>query len=224
MSWLDIAAYNLGYRELNNKPSFMKKLEIENKIDFLSANILLKGSDKTIFKPYVIKELIANDKAKKLSFKKIKIGIVGLCDNNLGQIILNHDGEPAVEYRDPVEAAKNLLPELKKKTDIVILLYYGKYDKLKMVLTQVPGFDVAVLGGETYLAGRNQKEDETSITVTSQAMGKYVGILYLNLDKKKKIKGFSTKQVPLDENIKDDPKFTQLVKDFDGASQKPGSN
>jgi len=224
LAWLNYSAFNLGYRELNNKPSVLKKLELDNHIDFLSANILLKGTGKTAFKPYVIKELISQARYKDLPFKKIKIAIVGLCDEDLAQLRLNQPNEPVLEYIDPLQTAKTVIPEVRKKADMVILLYYGKYEKMKSVATAVPGIDIVVLGGETYLVGRDPKEVLPFITVTSQAMGKYAAVLSLNLDKYKKIVQHSMRQAALDENIKDDEKFSRLAKDFEAASQNPSSH
>ncbi|MBN2354715.1 hypothetical protein JXO59_01310 [candidate division KSB1 bacterium] len=221
MAWLDYSAINMGYRELNNKPSVLKKLQQENNVEFLNANILLQGSNKPLFTPYLIKELEAKKTKQKIPFKKIKIGILGLCDNKLAQMVLSREGEPTLVYQEPVQAAKQYIDDLKKKSDLVILLYYGRYEQMKTVVDQVPGIDLVVMGGETYRVGRNPQETETIITVTSQAMGKYAGVLNLSLNKQKKIASFSTKQVPLNEDIADDPKFARLVQEYESAARNP---
>jgi len=224
MSWLNYAAYNLGYRELNNKPSVLKKMEMDYKVDFLSANIQLKGTGKTVFKPYIIKELLTQERGKSLPFKKIKIGIVGLCDDKLAQLRLSQPEEPVLEYIDPLLAARSIIPEVRKKSDLVLLLYYGRYEKMKEVATEVRGIDIVVLGGETYLVGRDPKEELPFIAVTSQAMGKYAALLNLGLNNNKKIVQHSMRQAPLDESLKDDEKFARLAKDFEAASQNPSSH
>jgi len=224
MTWLNYSAINLGYREWGTKATFLKKIELTHQATFLCANVYLKDSGKSVFAPYVIKEFRSEARDRSLPFKKLKVAVIGLTDNLMSQLFVNKPGEPVLEYRDPVEVAKELMPQIREKADLVVLLYYGKFQKMQSVLAEVPGFDVAVLGGETYMLQQQSKSDLKTIMVSSQSMGKYVGVLHLKLDKKKNIVSSSIKQVPLDENIKDDPKFQQLVHEFEEQSQKPPAN
>ncbi len=218
---LGYSAINLGYRELNTPPSVLRGIEIKHQMHFLNANILFKETEKPFFQPYVIKEITMDNKKAKVPFKKLKIGIIGLCDNLLAQIHLTRAGEPELLYQDPQEAASKYVGDLRKKVDLIVLLYYGKYDKMKEIVSKVAGIDVVVMGGDIYRIGHDEKDNEKVIIVGAQSMGKYVNILQLALDAKKQIKSNVTKQVPLSEDIPDDPQLANLVKQHDEEVQKP---
>jgi len=98
------------------------------------------------------------------------------------------------------------------------LLFNGNYKLFKSVMDQVKGIDVAVMGGQYYMVTPN--ETYNAIVVTTPSMGKYGGILTLELDKNKKIVSHSTQQIPLKEDMKDDPEIVKLVEEFEQAEKK----
>jgi len=217
---LQYSALNLGYREWGNKPATLRELAQEFHLAFLCGNVAYKDSSKTVFAPYLIRELEARPGAHKPAFKKITVAIVGLTDNQLAQLFVNRPGEPELVYRDPVEAAREIMPWVRQKADLVILLYYGKHEKMKSVLQGVPGFNIVVMGGENYLVASQNGQNEPLPIVSTPSMGKYVGILTLQLDKKRKIIGSSSRQVPLKEDMTEDSRFKDLVSEYEKASQK----
>ncbi|HNW59481.1 MAG TPA: hypothetical protein PKI62_07390 [bacterium] len=221
---LHYAALNLGYREWGNKPAVLKELARESGLNFLCANVSYKDSSKTVFVPYVIREVEAKSGSHRLAYKKLTIALIGLTDNQLAQLFVNRPGEPELTYRDPVEVAREIMPVVRKKADLVVLLYYGKHEKMKSVLQNVPGIDVAVMGGENYLVASQSGANEPVPVVSTPSMGKYVGVLTLQLDKKKKVISSSSRQVPLKEDMVEDARFKDLVNEFDKESQKPKSS
>jgi 5'-nucleotidase / UDP-sugar diphosphatase len=222
LTWLDYSAINMGYKEFQLKPSFVRSLEQKLKAPFISANVVMTGGDKTFAQPYVIKELeLAGAADRKPLFKKVRVAIFGLCDNKMSPLFISRAGEPTLEYRDPIAVGKALLPALRKKADVVILLYYGKYDEMQNVLQAVDGIDVAVMGGEYYMLN-NSSVRKKVIAVTTPLQGKYVGVLTLQLDKNRHIIGSVNKQIPLNEDIAEDAKFAQLVKEFEQVNTSPG--
>lgn len=221
MSWLNFAAVNLGYREWGTKPSFLKNLADSSKLEFLCANVFDKATGKPFFAPYIHKELHAANPQAKIPFKKLNVAIVGLTDQEFSQLFVNRPNEPELLYRPPLEVAKELMPAIVGKNEVVILLYYGKFAKMQEILDQVPGFDVAVLGGESYNLSSKTEADSKVIRVSTPSMGKYVGVLSLTLDKKKNIISSSARQVPLKEGMEEESRFLDLVKAFEVESQNP---
>jgi 5'-nucleotidase len=224
LGMLQYAAINLGYREWGSKPSVLRKLEEEFKVDFLCANVGYKDSTRTPFEPYLIREIQPNSGHRNLPFKKLRVAIVGLTDNKLAQLFVNKPGEAELVYRDPIEAAREFMPGLVKKSDLIILLYYGKFDMMKSLLASVPGFDIAVMGGESYLVASQTSSKDPIPVVSTPSMGKYVGILTLKVDSRKKIVSSSSRQVPLKEDMAEDARFNDLVSEFEKASQNPKSS
>jgi 2',3'-cyclic-nucleotide 2'-phosphodiesterase (5'-nucleotidase family) len=217
LTWLKFDAINFGYKEFQLKPSFAKKLEQNLQPPFVSANVVLAGSQKTFLQPYLIKEISAQKSERKPAFNKIRVAILGLCDNKLSPLFITRPGEPQLTYLPPIPVAQELVLKLRKKADVVVLLYFGKNDELNNLLQAVPGIDVAILGGEYYMLS-SKPADKGRLVFTTPLQGKYVGVVTLQLDKNKQIISSSNKQIPLNEEVAEDPKFAQLVKDFDQAN------
>lgn len=207
-------AVNAGYKELMFKTDEIRKMG--QQLELLSANVFLTGASKSFLKPFLIQEIVARSTTAKPLFKKVKVAVIGLSDEKLSPGLQMRSDEQKLAYRDPVLTAQQLVPELRRKADIVILLYYGKYDEMKRVLQAMPGIDVAVLGGEYYMV-KDDSSNQKPITVASTAQGKYASILSLQLDKNKRITGSSRKQIALGPEIADDERMARLLDDFENA-------
>jgi len=218
MTWLGYSAINLAVRDFNSGGKFVSHLQETYQPKFVSTNIFYKDSDKRFSQPYVLKELEAKEKSKKIAFRKLKVGIIGLCDER-ATLFSNRLEESALESKAPLQVAKDWVPEVRKKVDLLVLLFSGTVDNLQAIIDQVPGIDVAILGGEAYISNQIRGRQNTVI-VTTPSMGKYAGVLTLELDSSKKIVSSKKDQFPLDEQIPDDPRFAELAKEYDLAASK----
>jgi len=209
--------FNLAYRDFINGGQFLQELEKKYDCEFISTNTYFKDSGKLFTQPYIIKTLKSQKKSGTLHFKKIKVGTVGLCDE-YGLLFSKQLKEPMLESKSPLDELQKIIEKVSKKSDIVVLLFNGNYKLFKSVMEQVKGIDVAVMGGQYYMVTPN--ETYNAIVVTTPSMGKYGGILTLELDKNKKIVSHSTQQIPLKEDMKDDPEIVKLVEEFEQAEKK----
>lgn len=214
---LGYSAVNLGVRDFSSGAEYLEKLSKKSKFDFISANAFYKVSGERFTRPYRIFKLKAESQNSALPFKRIRIGVIGLCDE-VQNVYSHSEGGAAVETRDPVAIAPGLVNELRSKADLVILLYHGRYNTLETLLLGCPGIDVAVMGKEYYMAGRSSLENV--ILVSSPSLGKYLGILDLELNADKKIVGHDNVKLALDENIEDDAEMVKLIQDFAGKYEK----
>ena len=208
-------AINLSYKDFFLGGVFLKDVEKQQGVKFLSGNTFYE--DGTAFaKPYVIKEIRSRSR-EKLSFKNLKIGILGLGDER-DKLLRRKADEPQIKSTNPVEAAQKYIPHLRKKADLVILLYSGKFKGLEAILNTVNGIDVAVMGGEYYSVRRFGSGQ--FLVVSSPSLGKYCNYLKLTLDSDKKIVAHRERSVALDSDIKEDAAFVKLVKDFEEARKE----
>ncbi len=218
MTLLGYSAINLAVRDFNSGGKFVAYLQETYHPEFVSTNVFYKDSEKRFGKPYVLKELEAKQKSKKIAFRRLKVGIIGLCDERAA-LFSNRLEESALESKAPLQVAKDWVPEVRKKVDLLVLLFSGRVDNLQAIIDQVPGIDVAILGGESYISNQIRGRQKTVI-VTTPSMGKYAGVLTLELDTSKKIVSSKKDQFPLDEHIPDDPRFAELAKEYDRAVSK----
>ena len=192
----------------------IKELQNEHDIKFLSANIYYKDSNKQFTHSSTITKIKTT--AKSSPYKQLKIGILGLCDNR--EVLFSAKiEEEQLESRMPVEIAIKEVPELDKNSDLVILLYHGKYSIVEQIVNKVPGIDIIIMGGEYYRAERSRIENP--IVVSTPNMGKYLGSLKLELDKNKQIKSHVQSKTPLKEDVQEVQKYLKLAEEFEEKSK-----
>ncbi|MGB1255894.1 MAG: bifunctional UDP-sugar hydrolase/5'-nucleotidase UshA [Thiolinea sp.] len=186
-------AMALGNHEFDNPLKVLFQQRTWAGFPFLSANIYAKDTGKRMFDAYTIIEK-----------QGLKIAIVGFTTEDTARI-----GNPEylgnVEFRDPKEEAKKLLPELQEteKPDLVFAVtHMGHYDNAKhgynapgdvsLARAVSESAMVAIIGGhsqepvcmievnkrdEGYKAGSDCKPDKQNGIYVMQAheWGKYVG-------------------------------------------------
>ncbi len=142
----DILGYNyigydamvLGNHEFDHPIHVLREQMDLAKFPFLSANVKTKNGDHLAI-PYVIKQ-----------FSGFKVAIFGLTTAET-RITGNPDHIKDLIFEDEVEVAKQLVPYLRKRADVIIALtHLGIYEGLnrgsKRLATQVGGIDLIVDG------------------------------------------------------------------------------
>ncbi|MBN1480016.1 hypothetical protein EH223_18975 [candidate division KSB1 bacterium] len=221
MSMLNYDCVNLATKDFSEGGEFLRIMGNKYNINLLSSNIVYAESNTHFTEPFYIKKIAARRSNSQPPFRKLTIGFLGLCDER-AQLLHRGTEEAQLRSTDPIEAAKNVLPSLKKSADIVVLFYNGRYNTLEALLSQVDGVDIVILGGEYYRAEHYTGNDV--IVASTPSLGKYFGTLTIELDKSKKIMSFHKNRIPLDESIADDPKLAKLVADFNSANQNLASS
>ncbi len=216
MSGFGYKNINLAHREFINGGEILKTLAKENDVNFLASNTFYQDTDKPFTEPFQIQIVKAKDE-NGLPFKSISLGIIGLCDDR-GMLFSKRLKEPMLYCKDPIEVAKELVPKVNKKADLVVLLYNGNYKKLKDILETVPDIDIAIMGGQYYLVNPRDKFD--AIVASSVSMGKYGSILTVTLDSKKNILDHNSEKLPLKEDMVDDLEMLKLLDNFDKELEK----
>jgi 5'-nucleotidase len=97
---------------------------------YLSANVFYENTKKTLFKPYTIKTF---DDGR-------KVGFIGMTLENTPNIVTK-SGVEGLTFKDEVETANALVPELKKKgvESIVVLLHEGGFPADPKAYDSCPG-------------------------------------------------------------------------------------
>ena len=118
----------------------LQKISRELKLTVLSANTVERGNNKNIFKPYKIFKLKNG----------IKVGVFGLTTPETATMA-NPLSVKDIEFANPVEAARQMVLELKPKCDIVVgLMHMGVKDKSEFtserIAREVAGIDVIIDG------------------------------------------------------------------------------
>jgi 5'-nucleotidase/UDP-sugar diphosphatase len=177
------------------------------KFPILQANVVYKDTNKRIFQPYVIKEISG-----------IKIGILGL-----GVIREKHPLSQNLKLLDPINVAKEIIPELQEKSDIIIALTHIGIGADVLLEEKVPQIDI-IVGGHTHIKlGKPMmvpRKNGSGEVIIVQA-GKYtqfLGKLDIYLEKTTadhyKIVKSEGRLIPIDKNVKEDEIIATFLKQY----------
>ncbi|UCG21756.1 MAG: 5'-nucleotidase C-terminal domain-containing protein [Deltaproteobacteria bacterium] len=142
----DLEGYNyigydaivIGNHEFDNPISVLREQMKLANFPFISANIRAKGGA-YLAEPFIIRE-----------FAGLKVAIFGLTTKET-EVIGNPEYVRDLVFEDEIEVAKNLVPKLRTKADLVIgLVHLGIYDSTsrgsKRLAREVSGIDLIVDG------------------------------------------------------------------------------
>jgi len=189
----------LGERELSFGQAFLLDSFKKTKIDLVSANVVYADTKKPFLKPYVIRKA-----------GTVRVAFTGLMQKDL--ITRQHAGDKPLEILDPTETAKKLIPELRKKADVVVLLsHLGLTDGQKLTI-EVPGIDVMVFG---HLPGLSKQVVQTQGVINARGgeRGQYIPSIHLVVQDGK-IASYDGEVVTLDDKIPADETTNKLVDNF----------
>lgn len=109
-------ALNIGEYDLSAGYDFLKSLEQNSIIPFISANLRVKETGDLAFKPFVI-----------IKRNKLKIGIIGVTDY-LSQAVAK------LRKDNYLETGQKYINELRNEVDILVMLVNGRMNQKNMIL------------------------------------------------------------------------------------------
>jgi|GEM_PF-1155534 len=205
MSLMGYTAANIGQREFHLGNPFWKKLRKEARFPLISANIEEKG--KYPFRRFLI---------KRFPKEGISVGITGI----LPPVRRLYPGDETSRTTNPEKALKELIPELRKSCDIVILLSAMKMTDSERLAREVPGIDI-IVGSYSFNLTKEPKTVNNTYILYGGSGGKNLGLIFLYLNEKRKIRLLRHKLVLLDPKIKDDPMMLKLIKQAEEEINRP---
>lgn len=129
-------AMGIGDDDLSLGKEFLVEVSKKAQFPLLSSNLFDGMSGKTLFQPYLVKEI-----------NGLRIGIFSL----LGSDCFSSPTDPRMKgltLQDPVEVAQKMVKELQPKTDLIILLSHLSYPKDMEFAQKVSGVHI-IVGGHT---------------------------------------------------------------------------
>jgi 2',3'-cyclic-nucleotide 2'-phosphodiesterase (5'-nucleotidase family) len=167
MGRLGYQAVNVGLRELNQGYDAFVSLVQGADFPFVSSNVVRKDTGEPVFKPYVILDMELS------GGRQVKVGVLGAVRYNPVFLKAGPDNSNLVIARPETMIAR-YLPEVREKSDIVVLLAALHREDAKVISSKVEGIDI-VLGayGGIYTT-RDEKIGDTWIFYTGN-QGKRIG-------------------------------------------------
>ncbi|NWF93891.1 MAG: hypothetical protein HXY46_13325 [Syntrophaceae bacterium] len=166
---------NVGDKDLMMGLKFLYGLSQKAKFPFISANLIEKGNQKTIFKPHVIKEILG-----------LKVGIIGLMDDQFSPGI--QEQEAGVTVLEPLSTSKAVIKRLREYCDLIVVLSQLGASKDRKLARQNPEIDLILGGGGEATRAILERVNEVPI-YRLEPRGGYLGrIDYSLVDVKRPIK------------------------------------
>jgi 2',3'-cyclic-nucleotide 2'-phosphodiesterase (5'-nucleotidase family) len=133
---MGVRAVNVATKDLMALKDYYFTLEKESEIKFLSANVVDKESGEPLFTPYIIEKV-----------GETTVAIVGATEAS--PIGLQPIGGHNVEILDPIKTVKPLLAKLSEEADVVVLMLYYHFARLRSVAGELRDADI-VLGADGF--------------------------------------------------------------------------
>ena len=176
---------------------------------FVSANTISESPDFLAPQPFLVREIPVSGGGGKSS-NVIRAAFVGLSE-------LSPQPPKGLKITDPVEAAKRVVPEARRRADLVIVLAHGKTDEVIRIAREVRGID-AVIAGTGDIFTPPMRFGETLVAFTAYE-ARFLGEIRFYRDREGK---FTTKArfISLDPGVGDDPTAMKVAADVTDADIK----
>ncbi|MBL7664971.1 MAG: 5'-nucleotidase C-terminal domain-containing protein [Bacteriovoracaceae bacterium] len=233
MKVLDYDVMAIGNHEFDQPLDIIFKQQKWAGFPFVSANIFYQNKDERPFQSHIFKKI-----------EELNIGIMGLTTKDT-PMKTNPKNVRGLVFKDPIEVAKKLVPEIRKQADVMIALtHMGHYPNEShgvdapgdvTLARQVNGIDI-IVGGHTQKPLFEADIQNGTIIVQAYEWGKYLGridleflngkltlkkyeLLPINLKKKETVNG---KEVVtyMGTPIKPDVKLLAMLAPYKAAGDK----
>lgn len=205
---LGVDATTPGPRELQYWDLY-KTFVASGDIAVISSNLTLveNGRSSPVGQPYVIVER-----------NGIKTALFGLIGGSQFTGTRLPEGVE-IQFGDPFEAARTLVPELRTQADLVVLMSQMSTADTDRLLQEVPGIDAALYGN---LAPWNEECTKVGETITQRTgtRGQYLGHLILILDPDGKVIDYGSKNMQMNERVPEQPALAEKVTAEEEAVKK----
>ncbi|MCK4425921.1 MAG: hypothetical protein KAV69_04160 [Deltaproteobacteria bacterium] len=187
----------VGRRDLAGSTMFLVVETRKRGLRPLSSNLRYKGE--AVFEPYGIFEV-----------NSAKVGVLAVTSPELSQRI-KADG---VEVLDPSARLKSLVPEIKNRVDVIVLLSnLGEFEDRRLAST-VDGIDVIIGSGYGRRAYEPLKTGKTYLLRT-HPKGKSVGQVNVELDAKGDILDLDNNLALLNTGLPEDKAAAQRIQELE---------
>lgn len=217
----------VGNHEYNFGLKVLEKARSEAKFPWLASNTYEKGTDKTHYQPYLVKEVSG-----------VRVGILGLTTPGV-PVWENTQNYAGLDFREPVKEARKWVSVLREKerVDVVVIaMHMGLEEDLRTgeinpgqvpnenravaITKQVPGVDVIFMG-HTH---RDVPALSLNGVLLTQAnhWGRHLARADLYLQKEGdrwQVYAKSARTIPVDDKVEADPEILKLTEPYDRETQ-----
>ena len=207
MSAMGYEAMALGARDLDALLSTVKARFEDVQSAILSANVRVNGALPNV-QPYHLRQIDGHT-----------VGIVGVTSEQVEDRFeaLGLD----LTVQDPITAVGQVVDEVRKRADIIILLSTLEQSQARELAQAVPGID-AIVGtsrGVQHTPVAIAGVENEVVLHASGMQGEYLGVLHLHFDAQGHITEFEGRSMPLTDYYEDDAQMVEIIRRHASASR-----
>lgn len=204
---LGIDAINVGELELALGLDYLKDLEKELDLPFVSSNIV-NSNKELVFKPYIIKKL-----------EGVTVGITGIMGttSDVSKKMKAICGD-TLSVEDPVKTLEKIVPELKKKADILVVMTHQAMNRNWVIARKIDGVDLVVGGHHKQRLDTPYNPNNTYI-VQSGEKGQYQGMIEFSISADG-TKTATNTMVKVGDEIANDAKVKAMLDEYNNEVTK----
>jgi len=202
LNLMGIAAWTPGNGEFYPGAANLQKLISEANFPTLTGNIRYRLDGK----PFA-------DETTILTVQGVRVGLLGLC--------FIHEEYPSswvLKMEPPADAARRLIPQLRKNADLVIALNHIGIDADRKLAASVPGIDL-IVGGHSHTVLREGERvtgpaGREVLIVQAGEYLHYIGRVDLELQRKGDawiLQKSAARLIPLDATVPEDPAIKSTI-------------
>ena len=169
MSEMGYDAVTLGNHEFDHGWKNAERLKDISDIPFVCANAYTPDGDLVADKQFMFKNVDG-----------VKVGIIGVISEYTSLMVLR-SGNENVTFAPVIETLQKLVPEVRKKCDLLVVLSHAGIEKDKQIAETVTGIDIIIGGHDHILIQQPLKVSDTYI-VQAQHKGTHVGWINVKID------------------------------------------
>lgn len=211
MNALGYQVSNFSQRELIHGFDTFAERRKKARFEFVSANLVWQDTGEPIVSPTTVRKVTLRSGAK---VRDIRVGFIGLTPSNPAFLMSGPGGRRIVTL-DPYQAAEKRLPELAKRSDIVVALVSLSVDEARTLAKRVKGIDL-VLGGGGGIPTRTDDFPEDTLFGRARVFcvynqGKDLGEVRLSFNAQRGIASIARNDIGLSREWPEDPDLQKLT-------------
>lgn len=199
MNLLGYDAMVLGEQDFWLGLDVLRQRMEEAEFPILSANVAMAETNQLFATPYVIKEIGDH-----------QVAIIGLTNQEAASA-----AGGAITVLDPLEALQDVIVEVSKEADVIIVLSHLGTEMNLQLASEVKGIDL-IVGGRSRDVLDPPAWIEASGTVIVQAgyLGEWIGVVSLEIDSQGKVVSHQGQVVLLTDEFADDAEMRALLDQY----------
>ena len=208
MAMMGTDATTIGDWDLWRGVGYLKSRLAQCTMPVVSANVVESATGELLVDPYVI-----------LERGGLRFAVTGVLQPDDRFRTHRDVDDVGVEFADPYDSLVDLIPEMRKKADFVILLAHTGFVNAEELVGRLGGVDFLVLGRHGQHVG-TAREFHGAIFMEPGAKGQYLTDLRVTFDDAGVITGYDGTTLALGDKVPADASMALFVKEHKQAVEK----